>query len=184
MTSDASILFSSFRLGDLDLKNRVVMAPLTRNRATKGTDAPNKLNAEYYQQRASAGLIISEASQISPEGQGYILTPGIYSEAQVEGWKKVTEAVHAEGGLIFIQLWHVGRVSHVSFQPGGSQPVAPSAIAANAQTFIESGFVDASMPRALRLDEIPRVVNDYRIAAENASAPGSMESKSTPPTDI
>ncbi|MEJ0091921.1 MAG: alkene reductase [Methylocella sp.] len=172
MTSDASILFSSFRLGDLDLKNRVVMAPLTRNRATKGTDSPNKLNAEYYHQRASAGLIISEASQITPEGQGYILTPGIYSEAQVEGWKKVTEAVHSEGGLIFIQLWHVGRVSHVSFQPGGSQPVAPSAITAKTQTFIESGFVDASAPRALRLDEIPRVVNDYKVAAENAKRAG------------
>jgi len=172
MTLDASILFSPFQLGDLRLKNRVVMAPLTRNRATRGTDAPNDLNANYYRQRASAGLIISEASQISQQGQGYIWTPGIYSEAQVEGWRKVTEAVHHAGGLIFIQLWHVGRVSHVSLQPGGKQPVAPSAIAAKTKTFIESGFADVSQPRALELGEIPGIVADYRKAAENAKLAG------------
>lgn len=172
MTEDASLLFSPFQLGDLQLKNRVVMAPLTRNRATRGTDAPNDLNANYYRQRASAGLIISEASQISRQGQGYIWTPGIYSEAQVEGWRKVTDAVHRAGGLIFIQLWHVGRVSHVSLQPGGAPPVAPSAIAANTKTFIESGFAEVSAPRALQFEEIARIVADYRRAAENAKLAG------------
>jgi N-ethylmaleimide reductase len=170
--SEADILFSPFQLGDLRLPNRIVMAPLTRSRATKETLAPNDLNAEYYRQRASAGLIISEATQITQEGQGYIWTPGIYSEAQIEGWKKVTDAVHAEGGLIFIQLWHVGRISHVSLQPGGGAPVAPSAIAAKAQTFLASGRADVSPPRALRLDEIPRIVAEYKKAAENAKRAG------------
>ena len=170
--SEADILFSPFQLGDLRLPNRIVMAPLTRSRATKETLAPNDLNAEYYRQRASAGLIITEATQITQEGQGYIWTPGIYSAAQVEGWKKVTDAVHAEGGLIFIQLWHVGRVSHVSLQPGGGAPVAPSAIAAKTQTFLASGRADVSPPRALRLDEIPRIVAEYKKAAENAKRAG------------
>lgn len=172
MTLDASILFSPFRLGDLQLNNRLVMAPLTRNRAIKGTDAPNDLNARYYRQRATAGLIISEATQISQQGQGYIWTPGIYTEAQVAGWRKVTDAVHGAGGLMFIQLWHVGRVSHVSLQPGGAKPVAPSAIAARTKTFIESGFVDTSEPRALAVDEIAGIVADYRKAAENAKRAG------------
>ncbi len=170
--AEAEILFSPFQLGDLRLPNRIVMAPLTRSRATKETLAPNDLNAEYYRQRASAGLIISEATQISQEGQGYIWTPGIYSEAQVEGWKKVTSAIHAEGGLIFIQLWHVGRISHVSLQPGGGAPVAPSAIAATTETFLASGRAPVSAPRALRLDEIPRIVADYKKAAENAKRAG------------
>ncbi|QAY94563.1 alkene reductase [Methylovirgula ligni] len=172
MTQDASILFSPFRLGDIELKNRIVMAPLTRNRATHGTDAPNDLNAEYYRQRASAGLIISEASQISQQGQGYIWTPGIYSQAQIEGWKKVTDAVHEAGGKIVIQLWHVGRISHVSLQPHGNAPVAPSAIRAKGQTFIEGGFVDVSEPHALTIDEIKSVVRDYVAAAENAKKAG------------
>ena len=172
MTLDANILFSSFRLGDLDVKNRIVMAPLTRNRATKGTNAPNDLNAEYYRQRASAGLIISEATQISQQGQGYIWTPGIYSEAQVEGWQKVTKAVHEADGRIFIQLWHVGRVSHVSLQPNGAAPVSSSAIAARTKTFIEGGFADVSMPRALTMEEIAGVVRDYAAAAENAKKAG------------
>jgi N-ethylmaleimide reductase len=172
MTRNADILFSPFRLGDLDLKNRIVMAPLTRNRATRGTDAPNELNAEYYRQRASAGLIISEATQISQQGQGYIWTPGIYSQAQVEGWKKVTGAVHEAGGKIFIQLWHVGRVSHVSLQPNGAAPVSSSAIRANTKTFVESGFVDASEPHALTIEEIAGVVRDYAAAAENAKRAG------------
>lgn len=111
-------LFTPFRLGDLELKNRVVMAPLTRNRANKHDDAPNALNVEYYRQRAGAGLIITEATQISQQGQGYIWTPGIYRDAQVAGWKAVTDAVHEARGRIFAQLWHVGRVSHVSLQPG------------------------------------------------------------------
>ena len=144
MSLDPSPLLAPFRLGDLELKNRVVMAPLTRNRATPGTDAPRDLNARYYAQRAGAGLIVSEGSQISQEGQGYLWTPGIYTEAQVEGWRKVTDAVHAAGGRIFIQLWHVGRVSHVSLQEGGKAPVAPSAILAKTKTFIEGGFADTS----------------------------------------
>jgi N-ethylmaleimide reductase len=172
MMRDADILFSPFRLGDLELKNRIVMAPLTRNRATKGNDAPNELNAEYYRQRACAGLIISEATQISKQGQGYIWTPGIYSAAQVEGWKKVTCAVHDASGRIFIQLWHVGRISHVSLQLGGAAPVAPSAIRAKTKTFIEHGFVDVSEPRALTIEEIGGIVRDYAIAAENAKKAG------------
>jgi N-ethylmaleimide reductase len=172
MTRDAELLFSPFRLGDLELRNRIVMAPLTRNRATRGTDAPNELNAEYYRQRACAGLIISEATQISQQGQGYIWTPGIYSQAQVEGWKKVTCAVHDAGGRIFIQLWHVGRISHVSLQPGGAQPVAPSAIRAKTKTFIETGFADVSEPRALTIEEIAGIVRDYAVAAENAQTAG------------
>jgi len=170
MTSD--LLFSPFELGDLALKNRIVMAPLTRNRATHGSDAPNGLNALYYAQRASAGLIISEATQISPQGQGYIWTPGIYSEAQVEGWRKVTQAVHESGGLIFLQLWHVGRISHVSLQPNGAAPVAPSAIPAKTKTFIETGFAEVSAPRALETDEIPGVVASYAVAAANAKRAG------------
>src|SRR5689334_13083679 len=130
MTVDASNLFTPFRMGALDLPNRMVMAPLTRNRATPGSLAPRALNAEYYRQRATAGLIITEATQISQQGQGYILTPGIYSDAQVEGWRQVVDAVHAAGGRIALQLWHVGRISHTSLQPNGGAPVAPSAIPA------------------------------------------------------
>lgn len=172
MALNESLLFQPFRLGALELSSRVVMAPLTRNRATHGTDAPNDLNVEYYRQRASAGLIVTEATQISQQGQGYIWTPGIYSPAQVDGWKKVTEAVHAAGGKIFLQLWHVGRISHVSLQPNGAAPVSSSAIRAKAQTFIESGFVDVSEPRALTIDEIAGVLRDYISAAENAKKAG------------
>lgn len=172
MTHDANLLFAPFRLGDLELPNRIVMAPLTRNRATHGTDAPNDLNVEYYRQRASAALIVTEATQISQQGQGYIWTPGIYTQAQVEGWKKVTQAVHEAGGRIFLQLWHVGRISHVSLQPNGAAPVSSSAIRAKAQTFVESGFVDVSEPHALTTDEIASVVGDYATAAENAKKAG------------
>lgn len=172
MASNDSLLFKPFRLGTLELSNRIVMAPLTRNRATHGTDAPNDLNVEYYRQRASAGLIITEATQISQQGQGYVWTPGIYSAAQVAGWRRVTDAVHAAGGKIFLQLWHVGRISHVSLQPNGAAPVSSSAIRANTQTFIESGFVDVSEPRALTIDEIAVVVRDYAAAAENAKKAG------------
>ena len=119
-----SKLLSPYRLGALDLPNRLVMAPLTRNRAAAG-NVPTPLMAEYYAQRASAGLLISEATQVSPDGQGYEGTPGIHSPEQIEGWRKVTDAVHARGGRIFLQLWHVGRVSHTSLQPGGAAPVAP-----------------------------------------------------------
>jgi len=172
MSPKASQLFQPFTLGDLVLPNRIVMAPLTRNRATHGTDAPNDLNALYYAQRASAGLIISEAAQISRQGQGYAWTPGIYSDAQIAGWKLVTEAVHAAQGRIFAQLWHVGRVSHVSLQEANAAPVAPSAIRANTKTFIETGFTEVSMPRALDISEIKAIAVDYADAADNARRAG------------
>jgi N-ethylmaleimide reductase len=165
-------LFSPIRIGALDLANRIVMAPLTRNRARREDDAPQALHVEYYAQRASAGLIITEASQISPEGKGYAWTPGIHSPAQIEGWRAVTDALHAKGGKIVIQLWHVGRVSHTSLQPNGQPPVAPSAIAAETRTFDGTAFLPTSLPRALDLAEIPRVVADFAQATRNARAAG------------
>lgn len=168
----AALLFEPFQLGDIALKNRIVMAPLTRNRATRGVDAPNALNVEYYRQRAGAGLIVTEGTQISQQGQGYVWTPGIYSDEQIAGWKAVTDAVHAEGGKIIAQIWHVGRVSHVSLQPGNLAPVAPSAIPAKTKTYIESGFAEVSPPRELELDEIPGIIAEYVRAAENAKAAG------------
>lgn len=165
-------LFTPIRAGALDLANRVVMAPLTRNRARAEDDAPVEIHAEYYAQRAGAGLIISEATQIIPEGKGYAWTPGIHSDAQIAGWQAVTEAVHAKGGKIVLQLWHVGRISHASLQPGNRAPVAPSAIAAEAKVFDGQGFVATSTPRALETAEIPRLVADYVRAAENARAAG------------
>jgi hypothetical protein len=143
----ASKLFEPYQLGPITLSNRAVMAPLTRNRAIAGF-VPNPLAIEYYAQRASAGLLITEASQISQQGQGYQDTPGIYTAEQVAGWKKVTDAVHAKGGKIFIQLWHVGRISHTSLQPNGGKPVAPSAIAAKGKTYVNNAFTDVSEPRA------------------------------------
>lgn len=160
-------LFDPFRLGDIELANRVVMAPLTRDRAGPG-QVPTALMAEYYRQRASAGLIVTEASQVCPEGQGYLDTPGIYNAAQVAGWRRVTDAVHAAGGKIVIQLWHVGRISHVSLQPGGIAPVSSTARAAVGKTFTKDGFVDVSTPRALRTDELPGIVDAYRHAARCA----------------
>lgn len=160
-------LFAPYTLGDITLSNRIVMAPLTRNRAAAGL-VPGPNAAEYYAQRASAGLIISEASQISQQGQGYQDTPGIYTADQVAGWKVVTDAVHAAGGRIFLQLWHVGRISHLDLQKDGAAPVAPSAIPAKGKTFVNNGFVDVSAPRALDLDELPGIVEDYRKAAANA----------------
>jgi N-ethylmaleimide reductase len=167
-----STLFDAINIGGLNLPNRIVMAPLTRNRALPDGDVPHALNAEYYAQRASAGLIISEAAQISPEGKGYAWTPGIYSDAQVDGWRLVTDAIHAKDGRIFIQLWHVGRVSHTSLQPNGQAPVAPSALAADAQTFDGTAFVPTSKPRALATLEMSRIVDDYRKAAINAKNAG------------
>lgn len=171
MTADRADLFSPIRLGSLDCKNRVAMAPLTRSRAGAGNVA-TALNALYYAQRASAGLIISEATQIAPEGQGYISTPGIHSPQQVEGWKIVTKAVHVAGGCIVLQLWHVGRISHPSFQPGGALPVAPSAVKPNAQAFTQKGFEPIPTPRALETGEIQGVVQQYAAAAQNAMAAG------------
>ena len=164
-------LFDPIRIGELDLANRVVMAPLTRNRAAPG-EVPSDLAAEYYRQRASAGLIITEASQVSPEGQGYVDTPGIYNVRQVAGWRRVTDAVHAAGGRIVVQLWHVGRVSHVSLQPDGQPPVSSTARRADTKTFIRGGFEPVSTPRALATEEIPGVVARFRDAARHAMDAG------------
>lgn len=164
-------LFDSFRLGQMTLPNRIVMAPLTRNRAD-ARNVPSELAVEYYTQRASAGLIITEASPISQQGQGYQDTPGIWTDEQVAAWRKVTDSVHAAGGHIVIQLWHVGRVSHTSLQPNGGAPVAPSAIRAEAKTFVNNSFADVSTPRALELSELPGILDDYRRAAANAVRAG------------
>ena len=160
-------LFSPLDIGAISLPNRVAMAPLTRNRAAAG-NVPTALNAEYYRQRASAGLIISEATQVAPKGQGYPRTPGIHSDSQVEGWQQVTEAVHDAGGRIFLQLWHVGRISHSSYH-GGEQPVAPSALKPKGQAMTpDLELVPFETPRALETDEVPEVVAQYRQGAENA----------------
>jgi N-ethylmaleimide reductase len=164
-------LFTPIEIGPLKLPNRIVMAPLTRSRAGPG-NVPTSLSALYYAQRASAGLIISEASQIMPEGQGYISTPGIHSAEQIEGWKCVTGAVHACGGRMVLQLWHVGRISHQSFQPGGALPVAPSAIQPKGQAFTAKGFEPIPKPRALELAEIPAIIAQYAQAARNAIEAG------------
>ncbi|MEX0604068.1 MAG: alkene reductase [Marinobacter sp.] len=169
------VLFESFKLGNLSLPNRVLMSPLTRSRSSQPGDVPNDMNAEYYQQRASAGLIISEATQVSPQGKGYAFTPGIHSDEQIAGWKKVTDAVHEAGGRIHLQLWHVGRISHTDLQPDGRKPVAPSAIAPEgAKTFVsaDSGMVEIPEPRALETDEISGIVEQFRVGAQNAKAAG------------
>ena len=171
MSADTSPLFQPGRLGALTLPNRIVMAPLTRSR-TGSAGIPGPMNATYYGQRASAGLIIAEATQISPQGQGYAYTPGVHDEAQVEGWKLVTDAVHRNGGRIVLQLWHVGRISHESLQPGGALPVAPSALRPEGQAFTEAGFQPHPTPRALETDEIAGIVEDYRKAAANAKRAG------------
>jgi N-ethylmaleimide reductase len=164
----AQALFDRVKVGAFELSNRIVMAPLTRNRAGPGL-APSAFAADYYSPRASAGLIIAEATQISAQAQGYSGTPGCYSDAQVAGWRKVTDAVHAEGGTIVVQLWHTGRVSHTSFQKDGQAPVGPSAIQAHTKTFIAGqGFVDCSTPRALNLVEIPGIIADFRFASMRA----------------
>ena len=170
-----STLFDPIRIGDIELASRIVMAPLTRSRAGAG-QVPNALMREYYAQRADpasgAALIVSEATQVCPEGQGYLDTPGIHSAAQVAGWRRITDAVHARGGRIVAQLWHVGRISHVSLQPGGQAPVSCTARPAASKTFNAGGFVDCSAPRALATDEIPGVVAQYRRAALNAIEAG------------
>jgi N-ethylmaleimide reductase len=165
-------LFEPAEAGALRLANRIVMAPLTRNRAGPGL-VPNPLAAEYYAQRASAGLIIAEATQVSAQAQGYSDTPGCYTPPQVAGWRVVTDAVHAMGGVIVVQLWHTGRISHTRFQKDGAAPVGPSALRANAKTFIAGqGFVDTSAPRPLRLDEIPGIIEDFRHASACAIEAG------------
>ena len=167
-------LFDPLKVGSLALPNRIVMAPLTRNRAPGAI--PTQLMATYYAQRASAGLLITEATAITPQAQGYADVPGLYGTEQLDGWRRVTQAVHAAGGRIVVQLWHVGRVSHTSLQPNNAAPVAPSAIAAKTKTvLIQDGvptFVDTSTPRALRAEEIPGLVQDFRHAAMQAIAAG------------
>ncbi|WP_316836525.1 alkene reductase [Pedobacter nutrimenti] len=176
------MLFTPYKLGNLNLKNRIVMPPMTRSRAGNG-EVATELMAEYYSQRASAGLIISEGTQISRQGQGYAWTPGIYSSVQIEGWKKVTDAVHAKGGVIFAQLWHVGRVSHTSLQQNGQSPVAPSAIIAEGvKVFVdpkgkgpEGGageMIQHSAPRELTIPEIEEIIQDFTKAAKNAIQAG------------
>jgi N-ethylmaleimide reductase len=164
-------LFTPVKLGRNELRNRIVMAPLTRNRAGNG-NVPQPLNVEYYEQRASAGLIITEATPISEMGHGYPATPGIHSDAQVAGWKKVVDAVHAKGGKIFLQLWQVGRISHPSLLPHNALPVAPSAIKPAGQAFTYAGLQEFVTPRALTTEEIPGIVDDFRAAAKNALAAG------------
>ena len=166
--------FSPLRLGAHQLKHRIVMAPLTRMRAQQPGNVPTELNASYYAQRASTGgLLITEATQISPRGQGYPATPGIHSDQQVEGWRRVTDAVHEKGGLIFLQLWHVGRISHSSHQPDGGLPLAPSPVKPAGNAFTASWQeVPFETPREIRLDEIPSLVEEYRAAARNALAAG------------
>ncbi len=167
-------LHTPIQIGNLTLSSRLAMAPLTRNRAVGRV--PNDLMVDYYRQRANpatgAALIITEASQISPMGQGYLDTPGIYSPEQIAGWRRVTDAVHAQGGRIVIQLWHVGRISHVSLLPEGEVPVSSTARAAHSKTYIASGFAEVSAPRALRSDELPGLVDDYRHAARCAIEAG------------
>lgn len=167
----ASKLFDPYKLGAVTLTNRAVMAPLTRNRAVAGF-VPNPLAIDYYGQRASAGLLITEASQVSQQGQGYQDTPGIYSKEQVAGWRKVTDRVHERGGHIYIQLWHVGRISHTTLQENDGAPVAPSAVRAKGKTFVGGTFADVSEPRALELSEIPGIIESFKRASANALEAG------------
>jgi N-ethylmaleimide reductase len=164
-------LLQPIQVGDLNLTNRVWMAPLTRSRAANEGNVPFDLHVKYYKQRASAGLIITEGSQVSKQAVGYINTPGIYSKDQVEGWKKVTEAVHKKGGHIFIQLWHVGRISHPDFH-NGELPVAPSAINPHAKSFTPKGFKDTVTPKEMTIEEIKQTVLDFKNAAKNAMEAG------------
>ncbi|WP_439616158.1 alkene reductase [Shinella sp.] len=164
-------LFDPLKIGDIQLANRIVMAPLTRNRSPGAV--PNTLNAAYYEQRATAGLLITEATAITHQGQGYADVPGLYKPEALEGWKQVTDAVHKAGGKIVVQMWHVGRISHDTLQPNGGKPVAPSAIRAKSKTYLinEDGtgtFAETSEPRALELTELPGIIEDYRRAARAA----------------
>ena len=170
-------LFEPVRLGRYDLPHRMVMAPLTRSRARQPGNVPSPLNACYYAQRASAALIVTEATQVSQQGQGYAWTPGIHSREQIEGWRLITDAVHKAGGLIFLQLWHVGRISHPSLQPDGMLPVAPSAIRPSGEAFIENENGEGELvpfitPRALQIEEMPYIVHQYARGSRNALEAG------------
>ncbi|SFI92097.1 N-ethylmaleimide reductase [Pseudomonas guineae] len=175
---DTSRFFQSVQLGPYVLNNRIVLPPLTRSRSTQPGNIANPLMATYYRQRAGAGFMVTEGTQIEPRGQGYAWTPGIHSQAQIDGWRNVTDAVHAAGSIIFAQLWHVGRVSHTSLQPNGAAPVAPSAIAAtNVKVFIETdpgagALAEPSVPRALSNAEVKELVQLYAQAARNALSAG------------
>src|SRR5258707_9272749 len=166
-----SPLFTSVQIGGRQAPHRIVMAPMTRARSTQPGDVPNALNALYYAQRASAALIVTEATQISPQGKGYSFTPGIYSPEQVAGWRLATDAVHAAGGRIFAQLWHVGRMSHPDFH-NGALPVAPSALPVEGEAFTTRGKTKIVIPRAVETDEIAGLVEQFRKGAENAKAAG------------
>lgn len=170
MQKENNPLLTHYKLGELELPNRIIMAPMTRSRAGEG-NVPTEMMATYYRQRASAGLIISEGTQISPQGVGYPWTPGIHSDAQVEGWKNVTGAVHEAGGRIFAQIWHVGRISHPMYH-NGEKAVAPSAVKPDGQIFTAEGMKELGTPRALETDEIPAIIDDYRQAAANAIKAG------------
>lgn len=169
--SKKQALLQPIQLGALHLKNRVIMAPMTRNRANNEGNVPTDLHAEYYKQRASAGLIISEGAQVSKRAVGYINTPGIHNDEQVKGWKKVTQAVHEEGGLMFIQLWHVGRISHPDFHDG-EKPWAPSAINPNAKAYTPEGFKDTVEPHEMTTEEVKLTVQEFKAAAKFAADAG------------
>jgi N-ethylmaleimide reductase len=171
MSTQQSPLFTPLQMGNLVLANRLVLAPLTRNRAGD-ENVPTDLNTLYYTQRSSAGLLITEGSQISSNALGYPGTPGIHSKKQIAGWKKITDAVHKEGSLIFIQLWHTGRISHSSILPDNALPVAPSAIRPMGEAITYTGMQDFETPRALEIDDISDVINDYVDAAKNAKSAG------------
>ncbi len=167
MNMKTQALLMPIDLQDITLKNRVIMAPMTRSRADNADNVVTGIHATYYAQRAGAGLIITEGSQISPQGVGYINTPGIYSDKQVEAWKDVTKAVHTAGGKIFLQLWHVGRISHPDFH-NGELPVAPSALNPNEKSYTPEGFKETVVPKAMALDEIKGIINDFKQGAKNA----------------
>lgn len=165
------LLFSPYQLKDITLANRMVMAPMTRSRSDNDEKIATELTAKYYEQRASAGLIITEGTFVSPQGIGYINVPSIYTPQQVEGWKKVTQAVHEKGGKIFAQIWHVGAISHPNLL-NGQLPVAPSAVNPNTQAYTESGFEDTVTPKAMTIEEIKQTVQDFKKAAQNALEAG------------
>lgn len=169
--SKSQELLKPIKLGDLELKNRVIMAPMTRSRADNDEYTPTDMHVKYYTQRASAGLIISEGSQVSKRAVGYINTAGIYTEKQIEGWRKVTDAVHEEDGKIFIQLWHVGRMSHPDFHDG-KKPLAPSAVNPHSQSYTPEGFKDTVEPKAMTTEEVKQTVQDFKFAARNAVEAG------------
>ncbi|MGX1024235.1 alkene reductase [Psychroflexus sp. MBR-150] len=165
--SNNQALLQPIKIGDLSLKNRVIMAPMTRSRADNDDEAPTDLHVKYYTQRAEAGLIITEGSHVSERARGYINVANIYKQKQIEGWKKVTEAVHNEGGKIFIQLWHVGRISHPDFH-NGEKPLAPSAINPNVQAYTPKGFKDTVTPKAMTTEEVLDTIQEFKLAAKNA----------------